>query len=250
MSVKPPIWVKPMILCLGLVGVCLNLLVFFDLPGLAPPRSDGQRVVIPFDGPSLREAVFLIKVPGCASAGESQGTAFAVGQGYLVTCAHVVSDAKACGSRVRVVSSYGVDQVVELVGYAEGTDLALLRLAEPRGSVLSLADSTRYESTDEVLRVFTVGYPLVGAASTEERSSISSVGSISHYDRDSNRFITVGLNVNPGNSGGPVLFGSQKLVLGVASAKPGSVVGHGIAYVIPAETVRAFFLEVTGTALE
>ncbi|MDX1998652.1 MAG: serine protease [Thermoanaerobaculia bacterium] len=241
-----------MLLSLGVIGVALNLLVLLDIPILRPPSSSdyppsGGPVL---DDPSLREAVYLVKVASCSGTEVHQGTAFAVTAEYLITCAHVVSEAQKCGAPIRVVDFTGVDQTADLGGYAEGTDLALLSIHGSAKSVLPLADSTLFESSDKVLRVFTVGYPLVGAASTEERSSISSVGVISQYERANNRFITSGLNVNPGNSGGPVIFEDVKLVLGVASAKLSSDVGDGIAYVITSESVRAFFLETTGQALE
>ena len=249
MAAKSSLMVKPMLLLLGLIGVSLNLLVFLDLPLLQRPIS--VRVLPPPpDDPTLRAAVYLVKVPDCAGLGVGQGTAFAVHDEYLVTCAHVVSAAHGCASGIQVRSSAGLEQAAELVGYSEEKDLALLKVTSPPTEVLVLADSSLYEEADEVVRVFTVGFPLLGAASSEERSSFSGVGTVSGVATGTDRLITSGLNVNPGNSGGPVLLEQEKLVLGVASAKLKPEIGEGIAYIVPSNAVKAFFRTATGEDLE
>jgi len=239
-----------LLVTLVLVGVAVNLHVFFDLPWLRRPGTTigpGGPGELGWEG--VRESVFLVHLPRCDGDGRSSGTAFSIAPGYLVTCAHVIADNVACKGEIRVIDSQGREQTAVLDSHTEEHDLALLKINDISSPPLPLVDSSLYENSDKVLRVFTIGYPLVGAASTPDQASFSGVGTISQYEDTSNRFITSGLNMNPGNSGGPVLFEDQRLVLGVASAKLDPSVGEGIGYVIPAKTLKDFFFEKTGQAL-
>jgi len=239
-----------LLVMLAVVGVAANLHVFLDVPWLRRPGTGigpGEPGELGWEG--VRESVFLVHLPRCDGDGRSSGTAFSIAPGYLVTCAHVIADNVTCGGDIKVIDSEGREQTAVLDSHAEEHDLALLKITDVSVPTLPLADSALYEQSDAVLRVYTIGYPLVGAASTPDQASFSGVGTISQYEDSSDRFITSGLNMNPGNSGGPVLFEDQRLVLGVASAKLDPSVGEGIGYVIPAKTLKDFFFEKTGQAL-
>ena len=248
-----------LLLCLlALLGAAANLLVFLDMPWIRwifvpegaaeePVKEEGNEAAIPSD---LRQSIFLVALARCDNQGQTSGTGFVVAPGYIITCAHVVGDNLACGSEIRVIGTGGATQPAVLEGFSDEDDLAVLKISDTSAPVLPLAASSQYEDTDEVLRIYTAGYPLIGAASSAEKASLSGVGTISQYDSERDVFITSGLNVNPGNSGGPVLFEDERVVLGVASAKLDSSVAEGIGYVIPSNAVKDFFFEKTGRELE
>lgn len=249
-----------LLVVLVLLGAAANLLVFFEAPWLHAFRSPmAGRTPHSVAGPAaevdpaategFRDAVYLLEIERCDGQGYSTGTGFLIDEGYAVTCSHVVGDNLSCANPIRAVDSGGTDQIASLEAYSNPDDLALLRLNHTRASPLRLAASAQYEDSDELLRVFTIGYPLVGAASSVERSSFSSIGLISQFDRVQKVFITSGLNINPGNSGGPVVFENQRLVLGMACSRLDTRVADGIGYVIPSDRLRAFFLSKSGREL-
>lgn len=247
-----------LLLCLlALVGAAANLLVFLDTPwirwifvheGTAQEIEDEEDAAeVPSD---LRQSIFLVALARCDNQGQTSGTGFVVAPGYVITCAHVVGDNLACGSEIRVIGAGGASQPAVLEGFSDVDDLAVLKVTDTSAPPLPLAESSQFEDTDQVLRVYTAGYPLIGAASSPEKASLSGIGTVSQYDPERDVFITSGLNVNPGNSGGPVLFEDERMVLGVASARLDSSIAEGIGYVIPSEAVKEFFFEKTGRELE
>lgn len=249
-----------LLVVLVLLGLTANAIVFFDPPwlrGFREPMAgiaseaarDRSEVLPPSDADGFRQAVYLLEIARCDGQGYSTGTGFLIDEGFVVTCSHVVGDNLSCASPIRIVDSEGNDQVSSLEAYSNPDDLALLRVTHTRISPLPLASSAQYEELDEPHGVFTVGYPLVGAASSPERASFSSVGSISQFDPAQKVFITSGLNINPGNSGGPVFLQGQRLVLGMACSRLDSRVADGIGYVIPSNRLRAFFTSKTGREL-
>jgi S1-C subfamily serine protease len=115
---------------------------------------------------------------------------------------------------------------------------------------LKLADASAYERPNEVVRLMTIGYPLEQqGASSQDSASISGEGSLSRFDREHNVFVTSGLNVNKGNSGGPVFLRKNWQVLGIVRAKLSNEVGEGIGYVASIKTFQNFFREKTGQEL-
>ena len=244
-----PLSLKVTLVVLGLAAIVLNSLVFFDLPVFQVGVRGEEESAMEEQWEGVRDSVFLVLLQRCDQQGGTSGTAFVVAPGYLITNAHVVGEAVSCESPVRVVDSLGREQEAMLDSYSDELDLALLKINDIEAPSLPLADSSLYEDSDQVLAVYTVGYPLVGAASMPDRASYSGVGSLSQYERDRELFITSGLNVNPGNSGGPVLFESERRVIGVASAKLDPSVGDDIGYAIPAKKVQDFFFEKTGQEL-
>ena len=60
---------------------------------------------------------------------------------------------------------------------------------------------------------------------------------------------TSGLNLNPGNSGGPIFVRDNWTVLGIARAKLPNSVGDGIGFVASVRAFETFFREKTGQEL-
>jgi serine protease Do len=148
--------------------------------------------------------------------------------GYVVTNNHVVEDA----TKVTVVFEDGSEQVAEIVGTDERTDLAVLKI---EGEDLPFVT---FE--DEASRV---GDWVVAVGNPFGLGGTVTVGVISGAGRDiggSNYgdFLQIDAAVNTGNSGGPA-FNVNGEVVGVNTAIYSPTGGNvGIAFAIPAHTVK------------
>lgn len=148
--------------------------------------------------------------------------------GYVVTNNHVVSDA----TKVTVVFEDGSEQVAEIVGTDERTDLAVLKI---QGDDLPFV--TFEEEASRVGDwVVAVGNPF-GLGGTVTVGVISgagrNIGGSNYGD-----FLQIDAAVNTGNSGGPA-FNTNGEVVGVNTAIYSPNGGNvGIAFAIPAHTVK------------
>jgi serine protease Do len=168
--------------------------------------------------------------PNGSNAEIGQGSGFFISaDGYAVTNNHVVDKAKS----VEIVTADGKTYAAKVVGSDAKTDLALIKV-EGRSDFPSVKLS---ESNPRVGDwVLAVGNPF-GLGSTVTAGIISARGrdiGAGPYDD----FIQIDAPVNKGNSGGPA-FDVEGNVIGVNTAifspSGGSV---GIAFAIPADTVR------------
>ncbi|WP_375597946.1 Do family serine endopeptidase [Devosia sp. Naph2] len=150
--------------------------------------------------------------------------------GYVVTNNHVVEDA----TKVTVVFEDGSEQVAEIVGTDERTDLAVLKI---EGEDLPFVG---FESDDQPSRV---GDWVIAVGNPFGLGGTVTVGVISGAGRDiggSNYgdFLQIDAAVNTGNSGGPA-FNANGEVVGVNTAIYSPTGGNvGIAFAIPARTVQ------------
>src|SRR5690606_40338889 len=159
------------------------------------------------------------------------GSGFIISEdGYVVTNNHVVEDA----TKVTVVFEDGSEQVAEIVGTDERTDLAVLKIG---GEDLPFVT---FESDQEPSRVgdwvVAVGNPF-GLGGTVTVGVISgagrNIGGSNYGD-----FLQIDAAVNTGNSGGPA-FNTNGEVVGVNTAIYSPNGGNvGIAFAIPAGTVK------------
>ena len=159
------------------------------------------------------------------------GSGFIISEdGYVVTNNHVVEDA----TKVTVVFEDGSEQVAEIVGTDERTDLAVLKI---EGDDLPFVT---FESDEEPSRV---GDWVVAVGNPFGLGGTVTVGVISGAGRDiggSNYgdFLQIDAAVNTGNSGGPA-FNTNGEVVGVNTAIYSPNGGNvGIAFAIPARTVK------------
>lgn len=148
--------------------------------------------------------------------------------GYVVTNNHVVEDA----TKVTVVFEDGSEQVAEIVGTDQRTDLAVLKIS---GDDLPFV--TFEEEASRVGDwVVAVGNPF-GLGGTVTVGVISgsgrNIGGSNYGD-----FLQIDAAVNTGNSGGPA-FNTNGEVVGVNTAIYSPNGGNvGIAFAIPASTVQ------------
>jgi serine protease Do len=161
---------------------------------------------------------------------QGQGSGFFISRdGYIVTNNHVVDKA----AKVQVVTEDGSVLDAKIIGTDPKTDLALLK-------VEGRTDFPFVKLADIVPRV---GEWVVAMGNPFGLDGTVTAGIVSAHGRDIgagpyNDFIQIDAPVNKGNSGGPT-FNARGEVVGVNTAifspSGGSV---GIAFAIPAETVR------------
>jgi serine protease Do len=162
--------------------------------------------------------------------GAAQGSGFFISaDGYAVTNNHVVEKA----STVEVATDDGKTYTAKVIGTDPRTDLALIKVEEGGNFPFVKLTDTAPRIGDWVLAV---GNPF-GLGGTVTAGIVSARGrdiGAGPYDD----FLQIDAPVNKGNSGGPT-FNTEGSVIGVNTAifspSGGSV---GIAFAIPAETVK------------
>ena len=170
---------------------------------------------------------------------QSSGSGFFISaDGYLVTNNHVIADADDDG--INVVLKDGRELKATIVGRDEGTDLAVLKVVDPKakGAAFPFVNFENQAKPRVGDWVITIGNPFgLGGTAT--------AGIISAYNRDlgdsSSTFvdyIQIDAPINRGNSGGPS-FDIYGRVIGVNTAifspTGGSV---GIGFAIPADVAE------------
>lgn len=256
-----PARVHLILFLLFFLGLGLNIFAFVDLNWThwmfvrqgeegSSSRQSSSTPVVSSQVEKLRQSILNVRVAQCAQSGENVGTGFIVKAGYVATAAHILGDEQTCNGRIRLIDAKGREHSAALEGLSVQDDLALLRISDTALPALQLADSGIYENPKEMLRLVTIGYPLEQAgASAQDSAAISNEGSLAHFDREHNVFVTSGLNLNSGNSGGPIFLSKNWQVLGIVRAKLSSEAGEGIGYIAPIKTFESFFREKTGQEL-
>ena len=186
-----------------------------------PPGSPFEKFFKQFGMPSMPNGHEII-------TGQGSGF-FITSDGYAVTNNHVVQNAE----NVQVTTDDGKTYKAKVIGTDSRTDLALIKIDGSNFPYVKLSDSTPRVG-DWVLAV---GNPF-GLGGTVTAGIVSARGrdiGAGPYDD----FIQIDAPVNKGNSGGPT-FDVDGNVIGVNTAifspSGGSV---GIAFAIPAETVKS-----------
>lgn len=177
-------------------------------------------------------AIDILQPYKTPAQGAAYGSGFFINQdGYLVTNAHVVAQAKAIWIQISGMGKQIID--VEVVGLSPERDLALLKVTphclevirQQLGAVpfLPLGNSDTVLRSDEVLAL---GYPL------GQHCLKSTTGVISGRER---HLIQMSAPINPGSSGGPLL-NSQGEVVGINSS--GIVEAQNVGYAIPINDLK------------
>jgi S1-C subfamily serine protease len=212
------------------------------------PADDGIPAPVLAD---LKAATVLVKVRAGAAAGTGSGFLMQADgtTGLIVTNDHVVSIAPAGRPHPPVVhvvlhSGRQAERTVpaEVVATDPDRDLAVLRVRNVRDLPKPL-DLAQEVKLSETMPVYVLGFPFGEALATSARSPAVTIGkgsvsSLREDDRGTLSVVQIDGDVNPGNSGGPVVDVRGRLV-GVAVAK---VRGTNIGLAIPArelgETLR------------
>ncbi|WP_316789473.1 serine protease [Pedobacter frigoris] len=156
------------------------------------------------------------------------GTGFALtSNGYILTNLHVVKDADS----VYVQDSKGNEYKVRVIPIESQKDLAILKIESDSFTPLpNLPYRLKQNGVGMGDEVYTIGFPKDGAV--YGRGYVSSK---TGYNADDSTQYQVGIDVNPGNSGGPLLdqYGN---VIGVISAKLSQV--DGATFAIKAKYIQ------------
>ena len=180
---------------------------FFGLPPEAPPREREFR-----------------------SAGS--GVIVDAENGYIVTNAHVVKNA----TEITITLVDDVEHKAEVVGADEGSDVAVLRVADAKlPAEIRLADSSKLQVGDFVIAI---GNPF-GLQHTVTSGIVSALGRTGMSRDGYEDFIQTDAAINPGNSGG-ALVGLDGDLVGINSVILSQSGGNiGIGFAIPSNMVRS-----------
>ncbi|MEU3300952.1 MULTISPECIES: S1C family serine protease [unclassified Streptomyces] len=175
-------------------------------------------------GKALPSVVTIEAKSGGSAEGEAEGgtgTGFVYDkEGHILTNNHVVASA-ADGGTLSAIFSDGKKYDAEVVGRAQGYDVAVLKLKNaPSGlSPLPLGDSERVAVGDSTIAI---GAPF-GLSNTVTTGIISAKNRpVASGDGTSNKnsymsALQTDASINPGNSGGPLLD-ARGAVIGINSA--------------------------------
>ena len=165
--------------------------------------------------------------------------------GYILTCAHVISGANS----IQVTTSDGVVYTATVVGSYEDGDIAVLKIEAEGLQAAVLGDSDNIQLAETVYAVGNPGGTLSGSitdgivSATSRTISISIENSTNPYGLGINNR-TVSLDVlqtnaavSPGNSGGG-LFNAQGESIGIGNAKSSGENQEGLGFAIPVNTAQ------------
>jgi serine protease Do len=151
--------------------------------------------------------------------------------GYILTCAHVIANAKTIAVRL----SNGETYPAELIAADEQSDVAIIKIERTELTPAVMGSSDLLQTGDGVVAI---GNPLgkLGGSVTN--------GIISALDREvtiqgSGTFNVLQTNtaINSGNSGGG-LFNMQGELIGMVNAKASDVGVEGLAFALPTDDIR------------
>jgi S1-C subfamily serine protease len=154
--------------------------------------------------------------------------------GYLVTNAHVAKD---CPSMTMTHDGREIS-IKHILAMDPETDLALLSTDEPWGTVPVLSGNPAQIGDS----VFALGFPLRGVLSSEPIITMGIVNAMAGMRGDATEF-QMSAQVQPGNSGGPVLDESGKIVGVVVarlSSRAGGDVPQNVNFAVSLGSLRAF----------
>jgi S1-C subfamily serine protease len=173
---------------------------------------------------------------GQGGSQQAQGSGFVYdAQGDVVTNEHVVSGAGSVSVRLASGATYKA----RVVGSDASTDLAVVRISAPRSLLhpLALADSSAVQVGDGVVAI---GSPF-GLENTVTSGIVSGLGReiTAPNDFTIDGAIQTDAAINHGNSGGPLLDTSARVIGVTAQIKSESGGNEGVGFAIPSNTVRA-----------
>lgn len=223
------------------------------LPGLDFSTVKDNAESLPADVLNkVKQATVYIHTESARGGGTGSGF-FACERGLVVTNAHVIDMLEEGNDRpqnCRVYLNRGApnQKDYKVVDYKvdRKNDLALLRLAQHNMSEypdpLPLASS---KTTRETQKVFSLGYPFGDSAGKEVTVTSLAVSSLRYKDGQINVVQFAGA-MNPGNSGGPVIDASGRIVsvavrIMTGNMGGGTLTNTGISMGVPSDEVAALY---------
>ena len=187
---------------------------------------------------SVKEVCFLAEVSGKE---QKHATAFCVHPIGIVVTNHHVVDQIDLGGTIKLIANSGQPNQetleAKLLRIDEKNDLAILKIN--KAGTYKAIEIANSPDLYETLGVIAFGFPFGKSLSLEEDAfptiSVNS-GKITAIRKDKTeaQLLQLDATLNPGNSGGPVIDNSGKLI-GVVSF---GVAGAGVNFAIPSEKLR------------
>lgn len=144
------------------------------------------------------------------------GSGFVIQQnGYILTNYHVIKKA----TRITITVPGRQTVTARLVTTDQEKDLAILQVSLGNLTALPIASSEAVQVLDSVT---VLGYPLPGELGTALSASDGKVNAVREGHNSSTSLFQIDANVNPGNSGGPLLNNHGEVV-GIVVAKINSL---------------------------
>jgi S1-C subfamily serine protease len=182
-----------------------------------PGRTDAQRI-------ATTAAFSTVKVIGDACGYQQEGSGFVVGPGLVATNAHVVA-----GEPQTMVQMGAGTYRATVVLYDPSFDLALLRTKAPLGPVLTLSNQIVPRGTQGAVLGYPENGPLTVSPAGVTANVVADGRDIYGNGLVSRDFYSVDAQVLPGNSGGPLVDGTGRVVGMVFSR---STVYPGVGYAL------------------
>ena len=155
--------------------------------------------------------------------------------GYIITNAHVISDAQS----VTVTLSDGRHFTAKIIGEDKPSDVAVLQIKAKNLTALTMADSNKLKVGDTVAAI---GNPF-GLNQSVTSGIISALGRTTLGIESYENFIQIDASINLGNSGG-ALIDRQGQLIGINTAilapNRGSI---GIGFAIPSNMAKSVMLQ-------
>jgi S1-C subfamily serine protease/HEAT repeat protein len=200
----------------------------------SPPSKPGERTAATSAPLTTAQIVARVEPSVAVIRGKrSSGTGFLVRPGVLVTNAHVIEGEVTRNLEIAFPSAPEGQRGpagAELISKDTKRDLAFLKVNTSLPP-LEIAEAYRYQKGDDVL---VIGNPGIGGKVVLENAVSRGVMS-TRTEIEGQPFYQLGIALNPGNSGGPVVDLAGK-VIGVASRKASNL--EGTAFSIPVEDLR------------
>ena len=162
------------------------------------------------------------------------GTGFALKDGYVLTCHHVIEGAN-------IINIFGINGdfvngvKATVIGSDKSNDLALLKISgEVPASFNSIPYGFKSKIADVGEDVYVLGYPLTATMGEEVKLTNGIISSRTGYDGDVSLY-QVSVPVQPGNSGGPLIDYSGNII-GVICAK--HTEAENVSYAVKASQIR------------
>ena len=156
------------------------------------------------------------------------GTGFAIGNGYIVTNNHVVSEAQSISIK-GVKGDMNTGYTAEVVATDNINDIAILRITDSQFAGFgTIPYAVQQRMADVGEDVFVLGYPLTQALGNEIKLTNGIISSRTGYQGNISTY-QMSAPVQPGNSGGPMFDNKGNIIGIVVAGVPGAEnVGYAI----------------------
>lgn len=164
--------------------------------------------------------------------GPASGSAFFVNNnGYLITNYHVISS---CNKNSKIMYN-NKEYAAKIIAKDKYLDLALLKADLKNDNYLYVTN----RQPNKLNRIIAAGYPFGKFLSDDLKFTSGIISSIKGLDDDTTR-IQIDAALNPGNSGGPVVYETSGELAGVAVSILRKDVTEGVNFAIKSAHVKVF----------